>query len=369
MSINIVQHIIEHEILGIGSEGSSTLSGLEDVQLDNPVISGQVLLWNGTEWTNETNPAGVTSHGLLTGLSNDDHTQYPLTDGSRGFTGTVAGVDPTDSQHLATKSYVDEHTQEVVVTPHSINVIRGILVSGDTASLSTLDDHDFLVINEQTGGPGLDLEFSFSGVEIANRIQLHAHIDGTEAHESELSIYNYNSSSWNLIETFTGSSPILNINSVINSENYIDINGNSKIRIYLPNNGNANHSFNFDYLALVKAGMGFTREHHLLQGLDHDDHQQYLLIDGSRSMNGDLNLGTHDIDNGGSVTAEEFISTTSGTINRIGEDISSIVYGSGRVLQIFRDNDIITSASDGIYTWTYLRDENDNLTGWTVSGI
>lgn len=52
----------------------------------------------------------VTDHGSLTGLSDDDHTQYVPTNGSRGFTATVSGIDPTASYHLATKNYVDGQT-------------------------------------------------------------------------------------------------------------------------------------------------------------------------------------------------------------------------------------------------------------------
>ncbi len=37
----------------------------------------------------------------------DDHTIYSLADGTRAFTGTVAGIDPTVSSHLTTKEYVD----------------------------------------------------------------------------------------------------------------------------------------------------------------------------------------------------------------------------------------------------------------------
>lgn len=47
------------------------------------------------------------THGSLAGLSNDDHPQYTLADGSRSFTAEVAGVDPTVPAHLATKQYVD----------------------------------------------------------------------------------------------------------------------------------------------------------------------------------------------------------------------------------------------------------------------
>lgn len=46
-------------------------------------------------------------HGSLTGLGDDDHTQYVLVDGTRAFTGEVAGVTPTSSSSLATKGYID----------------------------------------------------------------------------------------------------------------------------------------------------------------------------------------------------------------------------------------------------------------------
>ena len=54
--------------------------------------------------------APAADHGSLTGLSGDDHTQYILVDGTRGFTGVVSGITPTLSSHLTTKSYVDNKT-------------------------------------------------------------------------------------------------------------------------------------------------------------------------------------------------------------------------------------------------------------------
>jgi hypothetical protein len=52
-------------------------------------------------------------HGGLDGLTDDDHAQYTLADGTRGFTGTVSGVDPTESYHLATKWYLDNELATV----------------------------------------------------------------------------------------------------------------------------------------------------------------------------------------------------------------------------------------------------------------
>ena len=81
-------------------ENDSTVSGvtvkdaLENLDLAIASISG----------------SGSVDHGDLTGLDGDDHTQYVLADGSRGFTSTVSGVDPTSSYHLATKDYVDTLT-------------------------------------------------------------------------------------------------------------------------------------------------------------------------------------------------------------------------------------------------------------------
>lgn len=48
-------------------------------------------------------------HSLSTNLDADDHLQYVRVDGTRGFTGVVSGVTPTNANHLATKQYVDDN--------------------------------------------------------------------------------------------------------------------------------------------------------------------------------------------------------------------------------------------------------------------
>ena len=47
------------------------------------------------------------SHSILQNLSADDHQQYIKVDGTRNFTGTISGITPTASSHLATKGYID----------------------------------------------------------------------------------------------------------------------------------------------------------------------------------------------------------------------------------------------------------------------
>lgn len=46
-------------------------------------------------------------HGNLSELLQDDHVQYILANGTRPFSGTVSGVNPTADAHLSTKWYVD----------------------------------------------------------------------------------------------------------------------------------------------------------------------------------------------------------------------------------------------------------------------
>jgi len=50
----------------------------------------------------------ITDHGYLTGKDDDDHTQYIRTDGFRGFTATVSGVEPVLPNDLMTKKYFED---------------------------------------------------------------------------------------------------------------------------------------------------------------------------------------------------------------------------------------------------------------------
>jgi hypothetical protein len=81
----------------------------------NGILIGKIVIKQGVDepvavlsaFANTFSTAVVADHGNLAGLSDDDHTQYLLVDGTRAFTGVVGGVTPTDDAHLATKAYVD----------------------------------------------------------------------------------------------------------------------------------------------------------------------------------------------------------------------------------------------------------------------
>lgn len=53
------------------------------------------------------NLGGASDHGTLSGLGDDDHSQYSLVDGSRAFTAAIEGVAGSTPNSLSTKGYVD----------------------------------------------------------------------------------------------------------------------------------------------------------------------------------------------------------------------------------------------------------------------
>lgn len=104
--------------------------------------------------------AGVNTHSELFGLTADDHTQYILVDGTRGFTGAVSGVAPSQDYHLTRKDYVDS----------SIVAASGFLQDqiDDTAAAShshAASDITSGVLPIARGGTG-------SGTQIADRAVL-----------------------------------------------------------------------------------------------------------------------------------------------------------------------------------------------------
>ena len=90
---------LEADITDLGSYltdiTGETLESLSNVSDGSPNASdGDVLTYNTTKskWEPQPNSSGVSDHGALTGLSDDDHTQYALIDGSRDFTNTITVV-------------------------------------------------------------------------------------------------------------------------------------------------------------------------------------------------------------------------------------------------------------------------------------
>lgn len=79
------------------ASGAVTITGAGLVDV---ITQGSALTISGS---------GSVDHGGLTGLGDDDHTQYSLVDGSRDFTGNISTTasSPTAAKNLTRKDYVD----------------------------------------------------------------------------------------------------------------------------------------------------------------------------------------------------------------------------------------------------------------------
>jgi hypothetical protein len=97
----------------------------------------------------------IKAHSGLTGLGNDDHTHYTLSNGTRAFTSTVLGVTPTQPGHLATKGYVDTW-----LTTVSGNIIKS---HGELTGLSN-DDHTQYIKKDGTRQLSSDWNYGNSSI-------------------------------------------------------------------------------------------------------------------------------------------------------------------------------------------------------------
>ncbi|RLI52468.1 MAG: hypothetical protein DRO87_13160 [Candidatus Thorarchaeota archaeon] len=143
-------------------------------------------LYDGTQWE----PMGMSmSHSDLQDLTNDDHTQYILVDGTRAFTGTVGGVTPTADSHLTTKQYVDTEIATLsgsMLTDHGALTGLGdddhtqyILVDGTRSFTSTVGGVDPIASSDLTTKNYVDNEITtLSGVLDGKIITDHGQLTG-----------------------------------------------------------------------------------------------------------------------------------------------------------------------------------------------
>lgn len=96
--------------------------------------------------------SGVTDHGALTGLGDDDHTQYALADGTRGNFETAGAVAVHAANPMAHGMYV--HTQLVPSTVWTVNHNLGwqtpYVALIDDTGLEFVTDIDFVNANTLT---------------------------------------------------------------------------------------------------------------------------------------------------------------------------------------------------------------------------
>jgi len=223
---------------------------------------------------------GVTDHGLLTGLGDDDHPQYLKTNGTRALTGNLSAgthkitslAAPTVAGDAANKQYVDDAVAGVATADHGDltgladdDHTQYLLVDGTRAMTGALDLGTQKIVN--VGTPTLDADAAtkayvdgksydhggLAGLDDDDHPQ-YLKTDGTRALTGDIS---------------AGSHKITDLADPVADTDAV----------------------NKQYVASAIAGVAVT-DHGSLTGLSDDDHPQYLLVSGTRRMSAALNMET-----------------------------------------------------------------------------
>src|SRR5690606_30706776 len=105
--------------------------------------------------------SGVTDHGALTGLSDDDHTQYLLADGSRTLSGNLTITGTVDGRDVsADGTALDNHVASTS-NPHSTSIAN--IGSGTLAQLNAAISDATLDANTASRPPNGTAGGSLSG--------------------------------------------------------------------------------------------------------------------------------------------------------------------------------------------------------------
>jgi hypothetical protein len=372
----------------------------------------------------QTQIDGLTlDHGGLTGLGDDDHTQYILVDGSRGFTSTVSGVDPTQPYHLTTKNYLDtelatisggivqdhggltglgddDHTQYTLAdgTRDFTGVVGGVTPTDDD-HLTTKQYVDSLV-------QGLDWQNSVLGVvPVASGVQTTGNryiASATGGSWTEDYIYEWDGSAWDetvpnegfatwneaddRLVVYNGSSWVP-FGSTVTHNNTSGKQGGTTNEYYhltadeynsLTSNGGVEdatdmHTHDDRYytetevdatISGLQSQIDTNSDHGALSGLGDDDHTQYSLVDGSRAFTSTVGGVTPTLP--AHLTTKQYvdgeIDTISGTIDTHIND-ATIHFTEASI-----DHGSISGLGDDDHTQYILVDGSRGFTN-TVSGV
>lgn len=179
----------------------------------------QFWTFDGTSWGLF---AATVDHSALSGLDGDDHEQYVLVDGSRGFTGTVSGINPILPSDLATKFYVDTVSGSLQTQLDSL----GTTLSGNYVTLDTAQ----IIVGDKVFDNNLTTflgDVFFNGIDIT--------MSGTTLNTQNSVVFNFNDNSsifFNAgsITTFSGvtafeTTPVFNAGLTISSGTILTLDG------------------------------------------------------------------------------------------------------------------------------------------------
>lgn len=163
-------------------------------------------------------------------------------------------------------------------------------------NLSFYDSRSFN-ITEDGGANALEFYVNFSGVSTFNNVLIREYYLGSANHNIQVEIYDYAIASWESYTDFIGQAGfnVLSI-PVLDPSDHVN-NSVVQVRFRHIQNGITSHKLYIDYIQLIKGFSAITNiQHDSLSGRDSpNNHPQYLLISGNRTMTGNLNMSGYNI--------------------------------------------------------------------------
>lgn len=222
----------------------------------------------------------VSSHGALTGLSADDHTQYSRTDGTRAITGTQtfnAGIAVTGQAQVGTFRMSTGAVNGYVLATDASGNGTWTAIASDHGTLTGLADDDhaqYLNINGRSGGQTIN-----GGIAASEDLILRS-----TGHATKGKIY-IGADSF-----YDESTSQLGINRT--PAYTLDVLGPVRVsRLIIPSGAADSHVLTSDSLGeatwrTAAAALSGNITHGDMAGLTDDDHPQYVLVDGTRNITG-----------------------------------------------------------------------------------
>lgn len=327
--------------------GNIAIAGQTTVEADEP--HDTVTLIEGTDFTittdhvNDTITMGISAGAMThnhddryytesevdtlfsTHASADDHTQYLLADGSRNITGSMVSygttfrmLDPsnpyfeaqdTDTnlrmimQAASTVGRIGTYTDhDLQIRRNSTTMLQFTADTGDVTGVTVKDEDDMVsnsdvhLATQQSIKAYADLMLPLAGGLMTGELELSAGV--------YLNVPDAGDVQRNAFGAVSGTG-ILKIGSTVMD---IDLRATGitgtaiKDEDNMASNSDSHLASQQSIKAYVDSGAGGTLDHGLLAGKGDDDHIQYLLVDGTRAMADDLNMGSNHLIGLGSIT-------------------------------------------------------------------
>lgn len=111
--------------------------------------TNKTMRYTGAAWVELAGGGGVTDHGALTGLADDDHTQYVLVDGTRAMTGDLT-INKVGPKFIAKPT--DSDSPALILEDTASNYKGRVYVTGDDMVVLGEDGELYLSTAVSTGG-------------------------------------------------------------------------------------------------------------------------------------------------------------------------------------------------------------------------